>query len=269
MNMRKKEKALVPTKVRARNSASARRPGRPGKDNPGLLNRQVILSLALQMTKNVPLTELSVVRVAAELGVTPALIHYYLGSRNGLTSGVMNAFYKDVIEHWPVETGEWKHDFEIVANAVYRAYLRYPGIVSYVAMHNRYQLFQDVREGETDYGVLAFEKYVATIRKMGLDAQRTGIYAHLSLEFISHFSHLTVTHRWPNQSRELLLEKMSSLSADDYPNIALVRESFANLGATDAFTTGLKLLVEAFEVERRVSLLQEKGRQISSLSNRA
>lgn len=265
MNMRKKEKALVPVKVRARKSASARRPGRPGKDNPGMLNRQVILSLALQMTKSVPLTELSVVRVAAELGVTPALIHYYLGSRDGLTSGVMNAFYKDVVEHWPVEIGEWKQDFELVADAVYRAYLRYPGIVSYVAMHQRYQLFQDVRDGETDYGVLAFEKYIGTIRKMGLDAHRTAIYAHLSLELISHFSHLTVSHRWPNQSRELLVEKMGALSPDDYPNIALVRESFGNLGPTDAFTTGLKLLMEAFEVERRVSLSAEERRQLRSI----
>lgn len=265
MIIRKKEKALVPVKVRARNNASARRPGRPGKDNPGLLNRQVILSLALQMTKNVPLTELSVVRVATELGVTPALIHYYLGSRDGLTSGVMNAFYKDVVGHWPVEIGEWKHDFEVVADALYRAYLRYPGVVSYVATHQRYQLFQDVREGERDYGVLAFEKYIGTIRKMGLDARRTGTYAYLSLEMIAHFSHLTVTHRWPNQSRELLLEKMGNLNPDDCPNLTHIRESFTELGPTDAFTTGLKLMIEAFEVERTVSLSAEDRRQLHSI----
>ena len=38
-----------------------------------------ILSVATQWTKGVPHADLSIVRVARERGVTPALIHHYLG----------------------------------------------------------------------------------------------------------------------------------------------------------------------------------------------
>ena len=109
-----------------------------------MLDRPTILSVSLQLTKTVPLSELSVVRVARELGVTPGLIHYYLGGRDGLTSGVMNAFYREAVESWPSEAKDWRQNLEVVANAVYRFYLRYPGIVVYVASHNRYRLVQDV-----------------------------------------------------------------------------------------------------------------------------
>src|ERR1700693_4372753 len=58
-------------------------PGRRGRGSPagaesGLLDGAMILSIALQLAKSVPLAELSIVRLASELGVTPALIHYYL-----------------------------------------------------------------------------------------------------------------------------------------------------------------------------------------------
>ena len=214
-----------------------------------MLNREMIVSLSLQLAKSVPLTELSIVRVATELGVTPALIHYYLGSRDELTSGVMNAFYQELVASWPPEVGDWRHNLEVVAHGVYRAYLRYPGVVIYVATHNRYQLFQDVREGEKDFGLLTFERFVATIRQMGFDANRTGIFAHLIMSFISHFAHLTVTHRWPGQSREFLLDRMAGLDPNEFPNTTFVRESFANLNATDAFTMGLRLILNSLEVE--------------------
>lgn len=238
-------------KSSAKVKPKTRRRGRPPKDDPGLLNKETILSLALQMTKSVSLPDLSVVRVASELGVTPALIHYYIGSRDGLTSGVMNAFYREVVENWPAELGDWAQDFEVLAHSIYRAYLRYPGVVIYVATHNRYQLFQDVGEGEADYGLLTFEKFIAVMRKMGMDPGRTGMYAHLSMAFISSFAHMTVTHRWPGQSREFLVDKMGGLDPVAYPNIAFVRDSFTNLGATDAFMVGMRMLMESLEAERK------------------
>lgn len=72
-----------------------------------MLDRSTILSVSLQLTKTVPLSELSVVRVAHELGVTPGLIHYYLRGRDKLTSGVMNAFYREAVEDWPSQEIDW------------------------------------------------------------------------------------------------------------------------------------------------------------------
>ena len=62
------------------------------------------------MARATPLQELSIVRVAKDLGVTPALIHYYLDGRDALTSGVMNAFYKEMQLDWPLLTSHWRED---------------------------------------------------------------------------------------------------------------------------------------------------------------
>ena len=233
-----------------------RAPGRPSGATSGILDRETILALAFKLTKTVPLTELSIVRVARELGVTPALIHYYLGSggRDVLTSGAMNAFYRELVEQWPPELGDWKHNFEVIADAIYRAHLRYPGISVYVATHNRYQLVQDVREGETDYGLVFFEKFTTTVRNFGLDAERTGVFAHLLMMFITSFAHSTVTRRWPGQHNEFLSSKLAALDPVAFPSTHFVRESITHLNAAEAFATGLRLVLQALEHERGVDL---------------
>lgn len=213
--------------------------------------------MTFHLTKSVPLSELSIVRVASELGVTPALIHYYLGGRTGLggrdalTTGVMNAFYREMVEQWPPEIGDWQHDIEVVAYAVYRAYLRYPGIAMYIATHNRYLMVQDVMEGETDYGLVQFEKFVSTVRRAGFNAQLTGTYAHLLAMFVTSSAHATVTHRWPGQHSKFLTEKMASLDQAAFSGTHYVLKGFTHLNAAEAFATGLRLWLQSLEQERK------------------
>jgi AcrR family transcriptional regulator len=255
MTTRAKKSPGTPVKAAARKTMK-RSPGRPTGAGSAMLDRETILSLSFQLTKSVPLTELSIVRVARELGVTPALIHYYLGGRNdlggrdALTSGVMNAFYRELVEQWPPETGDWKHNIEVVAYAVYRAHLRYPGIAMYVSTHNRYQMVQDVGEGETDFGLVFFEKFLATVRQAGFDAERTGTYAHLLIMFVTSSAHATVTHRWPGQHSEFLSAKLAALDPADFPSTHFVLKSFTHLNAAEAFATGLLLMVQSLELER-------------------
>lgn len=242
----------LPVKTPARKTPK-RGPGRPSGGAPsGVLDRETVLAVAFRLTKTVSVSDLSIVRVARELGVTPALIHYYFagGGRDALTSGVMNAFYREVIEQWPPETGDWKHNYEVVCDAIYRAYLRYPGISIYAASHNRYQLVQDVQEGETDYGLLVLEKFTGTVRQAGFDAARTGVLAHLLMLFISAYAHSTVTRRWPGQHSEFLNSKLSALDPVAFPNCHFVRSGLTSLNATEAFTTGLRIVLQGFEIER-------------------
>ena len=242
-------KAKAPAQ-RTIKGAVGRRPGRPAGVDSGMLDRSTILSVSLQLTKSVPLSELSVVRVARELGVTPGLIHYYLGGRDRLTSGVMNAFYREAVENWPNQEIDWMQNLEVVANAVYRFYLRYPGIVVYVASHNRYRLVQDVEEGETDYGILFFERFTTAVRRAGFDALRTAAYAHLLADIITSYAHATVARRWPSQHSQFLNEKLAGLDPAQFPSTHFIRESLTSLNPPDAFKMGLALVLQALEVDR-------------------
>jgi AcrR family transcriptional regulator len=240
------------SKKTAQRKPPVRRPGRPASDSPsGVLDRETVLAVAFRLTKTVSVSELSIVRVARELGVTPALIHYYFegGGRDALTSGVMNAFYREVIEGWPNETGEWEHDFEVVCESIYRAYLRYPGISIYAASHNRYQLVQDVQAGEIDYGLLVLEKFTGTVRSAGFEAKQTGVLSHLLMMFVAAYAHSTVTRRWPGQHTEFLSAKLSALDQKEFPNINFSREGLTTLNPTEAFLSGLKIVINGFGAE--------------------
>lgn len=229
--------------------------GRPSGVGSRLLDRGTIVALALQLTKSVPLSEVSIVRMAREMGVTPALIHYYLGegndgARGTLTSGVMNAFYREMVEQWPAAADDWQHSLEVIAHAVYRIYLRYPGVAMYLATHNRYMVVQDVREGETDYGLVHFENYMAAVRRAGFNAERTGIYTHLLAMFVASSAHATVTHRWPGQHSKFLMEKLSALDEAEFPATHYVLDGFAHMNAAEAFAIGLGLWIQSLAQER-------------------
>ena len=229
----------------------------------------MILSVLFQLAQTVPLAELSIVRVARELGVTPPLVHYYLGSRDSLTSGVMNAFYRELVEEWPKPKEGWRENLEAVASAVYRAHIRHPGIASYVVSHNRFRMVQNVEDGETDYGVLFFEKFMATVRSAGFDAPRTGVYAHLLIEFITAYAHATVAHRWPGEHSSFLNEKLAGLDPKAFPAAHFVSRSFTRLDAASAFATGLRLFLHGLELEREKLARAGKRARSGSASTRA
>ncbi|WP_211368958.1 TetR/AcrR family transcriptional regulator [Pseudoxanthomonas jiangsuensis] len=255
--MSKSKKSNTPASTATKKAATPRRtsgrsPGRPTGTAASALNREAVLAVAFSLTKTVSVTELSIVRVARELGVTPALIHYYLagGGRDMLTSGVMNAFYREVVEQWPQTTGEWRHDLEVMLETIYRAYLRYPGISIYAASHNRYQLVQDVDGGEIDYGLLVLEKFVGTVRQIGLDPGRTGSLAHQLMMFVQSYSYSTVARRWPGQHAAFLRAKLSELDATKHPNCHFIQESLVTLNAAEAFASGMQLFLDGVAQER-------------------
>ena len=229
---------------------AGRRRGRPPGSRLGLLSDDAIIAAALQLTREVPLYELSIVRIAHELGVAPGLIHYYLGGRDAVTSGVMNAFYRELVESWPPLDGDWRHDLERICKVVYNAHASYPGIAAYVVSHNKFRMVQSVAQGATDYGILLFEKFTAAVRAAGFDALRTGMYSHLLNEFITGYAQATATHRWPGEHEGFLNAKLSDLDRRKYPAAHFVRKTFTQLDAASAFAAGLDLFLNGLELER-------------------
>jgi AcrR family transcriptional regulator len=211
----------------------------------------MIFSCAFQLSKTMSLADVSIVKVARELRVTPALIHYYVGGRDALTSAVMNAFYKEMLEDWPLPVGDWKIDIEAVADNVYRAFVRYGGVAAYVMSHNRFRMFQDVRQGETEYGVLVFEKFVSAVRQAGFDAPRTAMYSHLLMEFIIANAHTTVRHRWPGEHSDFLNKKLADLDPEAFPATRFVWKSFTQLNAAAVFSMGLRVFLKALELRSK------------------
>ena len=230
-------------------SPPRRRRGRPSAHKNGLLDSKLIIACAFELSKSVPLQELSIVRVATELGVTPALIHYYLAGRDALTSGVMNSFYREMLLGWPVPRDHWRENLEVVADHVYHTYVAYPGVAAYAVAHNRFRLAQIVGEGETDHGIELFERFVGVVREIGFDARRTGMYANLVMEFITSGAYATVRHRWPSEHSDFLEQIFARLDPKEYPNIRFVRKNYIRSSGHGAFKDGMTLVLGGLELE--------------------
>ena len=233
----------------AKNTVAARGRGRPPVSENGLLDRKLIIACALQIARSTPLQELSIVRVAKELGVTPALIHYYLNGRDALTSGIMNAFYREMQQDWPPLTGKWREDVEVLVRRVYDAHVAYPGVAAYVVAYNRFRLKQILAKGEIDHGVLLFERVVAAVREAGFDAYHTAMWSHLLIEFVISSAFAAVRHRYPGEHGDHLGRIFAELDPAAFPNMSFVQKDYLRLNAGEVFSEALRLMLTTIEME--------------------
>jgi AcrR family transcriptional regulator len=194
------------------------------------------------------LQNLSIVRVAKELGVTPALVHYYLAGRDALTSGIMNAFYHEIVNYWPDTTEDWENDLHAASQIKYNTMLRYPGVAVYLAAYNRFRMVQLVAADEIDYGLLVFERYVGTVRRAGFNADKTAMDAHLLNEYVTASANATIRHRWPGEHEDFLRKSLARLDPTHFPNFHYIRESFLTLDGARAFAEGLRIFLQGLRL---------------------
>ena len=242
----------------ANGKPKARRgPGRPQSAESRNISRTTILRTALKLASSVPLQDLSIVNVAKALNVTPALIHYYIGGRDWLTSGVMNLFYKDLLRSWPVATGEWQADLLAGARTVFDQFARYGGIAAYAVSNSRFRVFQLTAFGDKDYGVEVLDRFIGCVRASGLSGERTGIYANQILDFIMSTGNSTSHHIYPSQHRSFLEEKKSKLDLERYANIAFAGSGPLTIDGDVAFSEGCRLFLLGITTEIAGSTLAD------------
>jgi AcrR family transcriptional regulator len=238
------------------------KPSRPGgrkRRNPGRpaagaehapITKTSIIAKGLELCRRIPLQDLSVVRIAQELGVTPALIHYYLGGRESLTSGVMNAYYRELAEALPEQRGDWRSDVSALMRVIYDQQVKYAGIAAYVMTHNRYRLFQDVEPGEPDYGVVYFDQLSGCVRHAGMDASSTAMFVHLLLQHVLASAYQQTSRQLPGDHHAFLLSRLEHVIPSERPNLHFVLEAFSSLDGGAAFEAGLALLLDGIAAAR-------------------
>src|SRR5690606_14579765 len=92
------------------------------------VSRETILRHAIELTKTTPLDQISMVQLARDFGVAPGLIHYYLGGRDNLISGILNNYYRERMSHMPALTGDWRADVEALSQVSFKVGVENPGV---------------------------------------------------------------------------------------------------------------------------------------------
>jgi hypothetical protein len=238
---------------------SSRPPGRPAAGEQGGADRASIFRAGLKLAETVPLQDLSIVSLARYMGITPALVHYYVGSRDLLTSGILNLFYKETVKGWPAETGDWQHDVVVAAERLYQHLFAYPGIAAYLVQKNEYRVIQEVEEGETDYGLQFLECFAGTIRSVGLPPERTAIYIHMMREFLFVISYRAAYELFPSNQRKQLEKTVSRLSPEQWPNVLYPQKALLQIDGDLVFREVIELFLLGMARDRGKTRLSAVG----------
>lgn len=240
------------TKKTSIENAPARRRGRPLKvespiNDEATVSRATILQHAIGLTKHTPLDEISMVQLAKDFGVAPGLIHYYLGGRDKLVSGVLNNYYRERLNKLPSLTGNWRSDIEAIARISFKVAVENPGVSIYVSSHNRFRLFQDVEPGEVDYGTAFFSHVASAFMQGGFSPEQVALAYHLLAQFLLASGVAEAARQIPAYHQEFIRKRLESAPAHNYPGAHYVSSAFAALDSSTAFGQGLKLLLDGFE----------------------
>lgn len=231
----------------ATRSRAGRRPKAIGDNAAAGLNREAIVAHALALAQDEPVTEITMARLARDLGVAPGLIHYFMGSRDDLLSAVFNEALKRRVAQYPPLTGQWREDMEALLTQTLRFQLQWKGITTYVATHNRYRLFQRVEPGQTDYGLVFFDRMGRILESGGFSQAQAAMAYHLLMLFMTSVSNAHVNRQEPVQHQAYLLDHLSMFPPQDYPGAQFLMPAFARISTQASFEQGLRLLLDGID----------------------
>jgi AcrR family transcriptional regulator len=250
-------KAAAGRKTKARGTAvrpdaakpAPRRVGRRPKsvDGSAELSRAAVIDRAVQIAQQESLDDLSMVRLARELGITPGLVHYYVGSRDALISAIVNLAYRERLEALPPLTGSWRHDLREIARVSRATMRKWRGVAAYVATRNRSRLFQGESGDETDWGLAFFDRVATILKNGGFTAEQAAMAYHLTMLFLVSVGSADANRLMPAAHREFILGYLARPAAVARAGAQFVAEPFTRIDADATFEAGLEVLFDGFE----------------------
>jgi AcrR family transcriptional regulator len=232
-------------------SAPPRRVGRRPKAEASLapeISKAAVIERAAALAQKEQISDISMVRLAREMGVTPALIHYYVGSRDDLLSAVLNFAFRDRLNALPPLTGSWRRDLEAVARVTQKTHAKWPGLAAYIATHNRFRLFQKVQPGETDYGLAFFDHMGRIFKSGGFTPSQAALAYHLLMTFLVAIGSSAANRLAPKEHEDFIVGYVTKKSdASQVPGASYLVKPFAKIDVLTTFESGLQLLLDGFE----------------------
>jgi AcrR family transcriptional regulator len=244
--MKSKESAVEEVPARRKRGRPPKATAATANENGSVLTREQILEKATELAKVEPLGEISMVGLARELGVTPALIHYYVGSRDDLISGVANRYFQARLAQQRPLTGDWEQDLWQEAMQTFRMGVEYGGVLRYMMSHNRFRLFQQVAEGEVDYGLQYLNRMAGIFRTGGFTSAQAATGYHLLSLYVMSSAYAEVSRQLPGFHEHYIRGQIEAHPREERDDARFFLDDFATLDSAKAFPAGLRLMIDGF-----------------------
>ncbi|MDP3885489.1 hypothetical protein [Hydrogenophaga sp.] len=226
---------------------AGRRPKLGSKEVPPGISKDEIVHRAALLAQEEPFSEITIARLGRELGVAPALIHYFIGSRDNLLSLVINQALMERAETFPDFTDDWRFDLEALLRHTIEMQMRWKGITTYIASHNKYRLFQRVEQGEEDFGLVFFDRMGRILRASGLTPQKSAMAFHLLMLFTTAVANASVNRQEPALHKEYILGHLAKFPPTRYPGASFIGKAFTTIDSKKTIDQGIGLLIDSIE----------------------
>lgn len=226
---------------------AGRRPKLGNEHSPPSLTKADVIRHLIELAQREAFSEITVARLARELGVASSLIHYFLGNRDDMLILVFNHALRELAEGAPPLTGSWRADIDALLRQAHRTLMKWRGITTHLAAQNRYRIFQDVAPGEIDFGLVFFDRVGRVFRAAGFSAEDSALAYHLLMLFLTSVARAHMFRQEPAAQRDFITNHVGKFSATDYPGATFVVPSFTNLDTETTFERGMVLLLDGFE----------------------
>ncbi len=206
----------------------------PSKDARNtVLTSQLIAECGLAVAAKTSVDEVSIRKIATELGVTPMAIYRHFSDKEALLAAMLDLFIvrADVL---PVQTVNWQTWLHHVGTAMYQALCVAP---SWIPLFGRLQLKP---------GALAvMDSYLATMHRAGFTREQAargffGLLQNLigAATMRSAFSYMAD-----------IQNPLSELDPQAYPDVAAALPDIAKAMSDDLMQNGLRLLIDGLTLE--------------------
>ena len=228
--------------------------GRPSKKSAAArsgaadLSAASILKRALKLAKTVPLEEVSIVRLSKEFDVTPAAIHYYISTRGILISGVMNAFFRELLSTLPGPSGDWKMETRECWQALYTKLRKYKGVAHFMVSNNQLRLVQITSDTEEDYGLMVFDRVVSVFQKAGFGPENAALAWHLLAQTALSVSHSEAIGSVPRQTKASVLKRIGPERLSAFPGVEYAFEKLTDVDVDINRDAALEMMLNYLEL---------------------
>lgn len=230
--------------------------GRPRLDagnGEGVVSRDAVIELAYELARGESLEDISFVRLAKTLGVVPGALHYHIGTKDDLTSAILNRFYKQLLARLreiPTDL-PWRDRLRQFACILMACERDHRGAAEYIQTKAKFRVFQKVGAGETDYGAAYLDHAFGMFREAGFDAKQSAMFYHVLAMHCLAAANSHVAHLEPAEHEHFLLKQAATFSEGTMPGLDFALRAFSGIRAHEAFEFGLEALLDRFAEARK------------------
>lgn len=239
----------------AKPPAKKRGRGRPrlnGDDDAALVSREKVIDLAYEQARTQPLEAISFVQIAQTLGVVPGSLHYHIGTKDDLTSAILNRYYKGLLaalQQMPSGL-DWIDRMRFFARVLMTSQRSHRAAAEHIQTKARFRLFQKVGPGETDWGAAYLDWAFTLFRDAGFDADHAAMCYHTLALHCLAAANSANARLGPAEHDAFLLERAETFAPGAMPGLDFALRSFARVQADEAFEFGLEALLARFAAVR-------------------